>query len=78
MLCLPEYPSTVFRVSYPDRRISFSHRGLDGLHFSELERSGKKQVVANSMHRKDNPYSLFPLYCSDWFHQVNLIHYTTI
>jgi hypothetical protein len=78
MLGLPEYPSTAFRASYPGRRISFLHRDLNGLHFSGLEGSGKKQVAANSMHQKDNPYSLSPLYCSDRFHQVNLIHYTTI
>ena len=78
MLCLPEYPSTALRVSYPGRQIFVLHRDLDDLHFSGLENFGKKQVVANSMHRKDNPYSLFPLYCSDWFDQVNLIHYTTI
>ncbi len=58
MLCLPEYLSTAFRASYSGRRISVLHRDLDGLHFSGLEGSGKKQVIANSMHRKDYPYSL--------------------
>ena len=58
MLFLPEYLSTAFRASYPGRRISVLHRGLDGLYFSELEGSRKKQVVANSMQRKDYPYSL--------------------
>ena len=72
MLCLPEYPSTALRVSYPGRRISVLNRELDGLHFSGLEDSGKKQVAANSMHRKDNPYSLFafipfsPILSSEW------------
>ena len=51
---------------------------LDSLYFSGLEGSGKKQVVANSMHRKDYPYSLFPLYCTIRFHRVNLIYYTMI
>ncbi len=59
MLCLPEYPGTALRVSYPDRRIPVLHRDFDGLHFSGLESSGKKQLVANSMRRKDYPYSLF-------------------
>jgi len=48
----------VLRVSYPGRWISVLYRDLDGLYFSGLGGSGKKQVVANSMHRKDYPYSL--------------------
>jgi len=58
MLCLAEYPGTALKVSYLDRRISFLYRDFDGLHFSGLESSGKKQLVANSMYRKDYPYSL--------------------
>jgi len=68
MFCLPEYLGTALRVSYPSRRILFLHRALEGLRFSGLEGSGKKQVVANSMHRKDYPYSLLfnlPIYSSE-------------
>jgi len=68
MLCLPEYPSTALRVSYPGRQISVLHRDLDGLHFSRLGGFRNKQVVANSMHRKDYPYSLLfnlPIYSSE-------------
>ena len=58
MLCLPEYPSTALKVSYPGHRIPALHGDLDDLHFSGLEGSGKKQAIANSMHRVDYPYSL--------------------
>ena len=58
MLFLLEYLGTAFRASYPCRRISVLHRDLEGLHFSRLEVSVKKQVVANSMRRRDNQYSL--------------------
>ena len=56
MLCLPEYLSTVFRASYPGCRISVLYRDLEGLYFSRLEGSGNKQIIANSMHRKDYPW----------------------
>ncbi len=58
MLFLLEYLGTALRASYLYRRISVLHRDLEALHFSRLEGSGKKQVIANSMHRKDYPYSL--------------------
>ena len=59
MLCLPEHLGTALRVSYPGHRISIFNLDVDDLYFSGLESSGKKQVVSNSMHRKDYPYSLF-------------------
>ena len=59
MLCLSEHLGTALRVSYPGRRISIFHLDVDELYFSGLEISGKKQVVVNSMHRKDYMDSLF-------------------
>ena len=76
-----EYLSTAFRATYLCRRISVLHRYLQGLHFSRLEGSRKKQVVANSMHRKDYPYSLLfnlPIYSSEvliyYFVKLTLSH----